>query len=33
MSVTSTSLGSVTWALGTVNVLDDVKNATLVTHG
>ena len=33
MSVTSFALGRVTWALGVVNVLDDVKNAMLVTHG
>ena len=33
MSVTSVALGRVAWVLGTVNVLNDVKNEMLVTHG
>ena len=33
MSVTSVALGHVAWALGAVNVLSDVKNTTMVTHG
>ena len=32
-SVTSVALGRITWALGVVDVLDDIKNATLVMHG
>ena len=32
-SVTIVALGSIAWALGAVNILNDVKNATLVTHG
>ena len=31
MSITSVTLGRVTWALGAVNVLNDVKNVTLAT--
>ena len=33
MSFTSAVLGRVAWALDAVNTLNDIKNATLVTHG
>ena len=32
MSVTSVALGRAAWALGAVNILNDVKNAMQVTH-
>ena len=33
MNITSVALGRVAWALGAVNVINDIKNATLVIHG